>query len=73
MDTEIFNNSEENSSEEKQILTYEENEDVFNANLLIKQDLLSRVKKTDLRIKKENIFKNVPSKLSILNPLKRKH
>nr|KAJ0185822.1 hypothetical protein LSAT_V11C900505860 [Lactuca sativa] len=67
----IFNNSKENNSEEKQILTYAEDEDDFHANLLIKQDLLSRVKKIDLKIKKENVFKNVPSKLSILNPLKR--
>ncbi|KAL7585320.1 hypothetical protein Lser_V15G44089 [Lactuca serriola] len=73
MNKEIFNNTEENNSEEKQILTYVEDEDGFHANLLIKQDLLSRVKKIDLKIKKENIFKNVPSKLSILNPLKRKN
>lgn len=73
MNNEIFNNTEENNSEEKQILTYVEDEDGFHANLLIKQDLLSRVKKIDLKIKKENIFKNVPSKLSILNPLKRKN
>nr|KAJ0193736.1 hypothetical protein LSAT_V11C800404690 [Lactuca sativa] len=73
MNKEIFNNTKENNSEEKQILTYVEDEDDFHANLLIKQDLLSRVKKTDLKIKKENIFKNVPSKLSILNPLKRKN
>ena len=70
----IFNNpEEEKTSEEQQILTYVENEDGFQANLLIKQDLLSRVKKTDLKIKKENIFRNVPSKLSILNPLRRKN
>jgi hypothetical protein len=65
MNKEIFNNSEENNSEEKQILTYVEDEDDFHANLLIKQDILSQVKKTDLKIKKENIFKNVSFKLSI--------
>ena len=41
MNNEIFNNTEENNSEEKQILTYVEDEDGFHANLLIKQDLLS--------------------------------
>ena len=73
MNKEIFNISEENTSDEKQILTYVENEDGFHANLLIKQDLLSRVKNTDLKIKKENIFRNVPSKFNFLNPLKRKN
>ena len=54
MNKDIFNESEENTLEERQILTYVENEDGFQANLLIKQDLLARVKKTDLKIKKEN-------------------
>lgn len=73
MSKEIFKNTEENTSEENQILTYVENEDGFQANLSIKQDLLSRVRKADLKIKKENIFKNIPSKLTFLNPLKRKN
>ena len=70
---EIFENPEEDTSDEKQILTCVENEDGFQGNLLIKQDLLSRVKNTELKIKKEFIFKNIPSKLSILNPLRRKN
>ena len=56
MNKDIFNDSEEGTSEEKHILTYVENEDGFQANLLIKQDLLSRVKKTDLKIKKKKHF-----------------
>ena len=64
---------EDDSSEENQVLTFVENTDGFQASLMLKQDLLSRVKNIDLKIKKENIFKNVPSKLSVLNLLKRKN
>lgn len=40
---------------------------------MIKQELLSKIKKIDLKIKKENISRNVPSRFNILNTLKRKN